>query len=75
MKLAGFQHNYSYLQLVWKQAEPHLRRNKWGGACLMSYDVFCVQGGPQHIYSRGLLGLDSVREDAPTPQETWGPRE
>jgi hypothetical protein len=31
--------------------------------------------GPQHIYSRGLLGLDSVREDASNPQETWGSRE
>jgi hypothetical protein len=30
---------------------------------------------PQHIYSRGLLGLGSVREDAPNPQETEGPRE
>jgi hypothetical protein len=30
---------------------------------------------PQHIYSRGLLGLDSVEEDAPSPWETWGPRE
>jgi hypothetical protein len=30
---------------------------------------------PQHIYSRGLLGLDSIREDAPNPQVTEGPRE
>jgi hypothetical protein len=30
---------------------------------------------PTHIYSRGLLGLGSVREDAPNPQETGGPRE
>jgi hypothetical protein len=30
---------------------------------------------PQHIYSRGLPGLDSVREDVPNPQETWGPKE
>ena len=29
----------------------------------------------QHIYSRGLLGLGSVREDTPNPQETGGPRE
>ena len=28
----------------------------------------------QHIYSRGLLCLCSVREDAPNPQETGGPR-
>ena len=27
----------------------------------------------RHIYSRGLLGLASVREDAPNPWETWGP--
>jgi hypothetical protein len=32
-------------------------------------------GGPQHIYSRGLRGLSSVREDAPSPQETGSPRE
>jgi hypothetical protein len=25
---------------------------------------------PRRIYSRGLLGLASVREDAPNPQET-----
>ena len=31
--------------------------------------------GPQHTYSRGLPGLGSVREDAPNPQETGGPRE
>jgi hypothetical protein len=31
--------------------------------------------GPQHIYGRELLGLDSVREDAPNPQETGGLRE
>jgi hypothetical protein len=30
---------------------------------------------PQHTYSRGLLDLDSVREDAPNPQETGSPRE
>jgi hypothetical protein len=30
---------------------------------------------PQNIYSRGLPGLDSVREDAPNPQETRGPKE
>ena len=30
---------------------------------------------PQHIYSRGLLGLDSVLEDSPNPQATGGPRE
>jgi hypothetical protein len=27
-----------------------------------------------NTYSKGLLSLDSVREDAPNPQETWGPR-
>jgi hypothetical protein len=27
------------------------------------------------IYSRGLLGLGTVREDTPNPQETGGPRE
>jgi hypothetical protein len=31
--------------------------------------------GPQHIYSRGLPGLASVREDVPNPGETWDPRE
>jgi hypothetical protein len=31
--------------------------------------------GPQHIYSRGLPGLGSVREDAPYIQETRSPRE
>jgi hypothetical protein len=31
--------------------------------------------GPQHTYSRGLLGLCSFRDDAPNPQETGGPRE
>jgi len=30
--------------------------------------------GPWHIYSRGLPSLGSVREDAPNPQETEGPR-
>ena len=30
---------------------------------------------PQHIYSRGLLGLGLVRNDAPIPQETGGPNE
>jgi hypothetical protein len=30
---------------------------------------------PQHTYSRGLPGLGSVREDAPNPQETGGPKE
>jgi hypothetical protein len=30
---------------------------------------------PQHIYSRGLPGLDLVREEASDPQETGGPRE
>jgi hypothetical protein len=29
---------------------------------------------PTYIYSRGLLGLGSVKEDAPNPQETGGPR-
>jgi hypothetical protein len=28
-----------------------------------------------HIYSSGLLGLCSFRNDAPNPQETGGPRE
>jgi hypothetical protein len=27
---------------------------------------------PTHIYSRGMLGLGLVREDAPNPQETRG---
>jgi hypothetical protein len=31
--------------------------------------------GPQHIYSRGLPGLHSVRKDVPSPQETGGPGE
>jgi hypothetical protein len=31
--------------------------------------------GPQHTYSRVLLGLCSFREDAPNSQETGGPRE
>jgi hypothetical protein len=30
---------------------------------------------PQRTHSRGLLGLDSVRDDAHNPQETGGPRE
>ena len=30
---------------------------------------------PQHISSRGLQGLGSVREDAPNPEETGGPTE
>ena len=30
---------------------------------------------PQHIYSRGLPGLVSVRDDACNPQETGCPRE
>jgi hypothetical protein len=29
---------------------------------------------PQHIYSRGLQGLDSIREGAPNPQKTRGLR-
>jgi hypothetical protein len=28
-----------------------------------------------HIYNRGMSGLGSVREDAPNPQETGGPKE
>jgi hypothetical protein len=31
--------------------------------------------GPQHIYSRGLLGWCSFGDDASNPQETGGPRE
>jgi hypothetical protein len=31
--------------------------------------------GPQHTYNRGLPGLCSFRNDAPSPQETGGPRE
>jgi hypothetical protein len=31
--------------------------------------------GPSHIYSRGLPGLASVREDVPNSRETWDPRE
>jgi hypothetical protein len=31
--------------------------------------------GPQQTYIRGLLGLDSFRDDVPNPQETGGPRE
>jgi hypothetical protein len=31
--------------------------------------------GPQHIHSRGLPGLDSVREDVPYLQEIGGPSE
>jgi hypothetical protein len=34
-----------------------------------------LRESPQHIYSRGLLGLGLVREDVPNPQETEGPRE
>jgi hypothetical protein len=30
---------------------------------------------PQYTYSKGLLGLCSLRDDAPIPQETGGPRE
>jgi hypothetical protein len=30
---------------------------------------------PQHIYSRGLPGLGSIRDNAPNPQETGAPRE
>jgi hypothetical protein len=30
---------------------------------------------PQHLYSRGLLDLASMRKDAPNPEETVGPRE
>lgn len=29
----------------------------------------------QHIYSRGLPGLTSVRDDAANAQATWGPME
>jgi hypothetical protein len=29
----------------------------------------------QHIHSRGLPGLCSIRDDAPNPQETGGPRQ
>ena len=28
-----------------------------------------------HIYSRRLIGLASVREEGPNPQEPWGPRD
>jgi hypothetical protein len=30
---------------------------------------------PQNTYSRGLAGLDSVRENAPYPKESWGSKE
>jgi hypothetical protein len=30
---------------------------------------------PQHLYSIGLQGLCSFRDDAPNPQETRGPKE
>ena len=30
--------------------------------------------GLQHIYSRGLSSIDSVREDTPNPEETGGLR-
>jgi len=36
--------------------------------------MYLLRGGLQHIYSRGFPGLGSVREDAPNPQETGGPR-
>ena len=32
-----------------------------------------LKWGSQHTYSRGLLSLGSVREDAPNPQENGGP--
>jgi hypothetical protein len=31
--------------------------------------------GPQHIYSRGLTALTTVREDMAKPQDTLGARE
>ena len=31
--------------------------------------------GPKHIYSREIPGLDSVKKDAPNPQEAQSPRE
>lgn len=33
-----------------------------------------IRIGSQHIYSKTLSGLDSVREDAGNSLETWGPR-
>ena len=36
------------------------------------YQLIC---GPQHIYSRGLLGLDLITEDSLNPQEIGGPME
>jgi hypothetical protein len=37
--------------------------------------IYQMIGGPQHMYSRRLLGLGSVREDEPNPQDSGGPRE
>jgi hypothetical protein len=34
-----------------------------------------MREAPKNIYSRGLLGLGSVKEDAPNHQETRGSRE
>ena len=34
-----------------------------------------LKSDPQHTYNKGLLGLGSVREDTPNPQETGGPRD
>ena len=34
-----------------------------------------LRRGPQHTYSRELLGLCSIRDDVSKPQETGGPRE
>ena len=40
-----------------------------------SGNIYLLIWGSQNIYSRGLWGLGSVREDAPNPQETGVPRE
>jgi hypothetical protein len=70
----------------WKEAEK--KDNPVGGPAVsiwtpeisltldhQTFGIFQLIWGPQHMYSRGLLGLCSFRDDAPNPQETVGPRE
>ena len=69
------------------KGDPHSSLGMWRGpkrdaetemAYTQSYLIKRGGGasalGPRHIYSRGLLGLCSFRDDTLKPPETGGPR-
>jgi hypothetical protein len=55
-------------QLIWIPEISQILDHQPGSTCQLIW-------GPQHIYSWGLSGLCSFREDAPNPQETGGSME